>query len=67
MKPLVERLRTWVGNPLCIEAAENLEAKDREIRRLRYLLARVSAVAQGFSDIQLRNDIHEALNPRCDT
>jgi len=64
MKTLVERLRTWVGNPLCIEAAENLEVKDHEIERLRYLLARVSAVAQGFSDIQLRNDIHEALKKR---
>jgi hypothetical protein len=29
-KPLIDRLRTWVGNPLCLEAADEIEQLHRE-------------------------------------
>lgn len=41
-KDLVTRLRTWVGNPLCIEAAKAIEERDLEIERLRHRLATIA-------------------------
>ena len=33
-KPLLERLRTWKGNPLCIEAADEIERLTKLLRAI---------------------------------